>query len=451
MSSRTPPHNADAEASILGGIILRNEALNNIETLSAEDFYDPRHREVFTAMKSLENKSKPIDPVTIEEELQRTGKLSAVGGLAFLSELVQIVPTADNIFHYAEIVADHSVARRLIQVSSELAAKGFGEYGEIREYLDDAERQIFEVTQRRERGGPQPIKTILHQVIKSFDGRVNAAGGVTGVPSGFTDLDGMTAGMQPSDLVILAARPSMGKTALAMSIAQNAAIGHGYPCLVFSLEMSAMQLAERMLCSEARIDSSLLRRMQLQKQDLTNLTVAADNISKAPMLIDDTPAPTVGELRSRCRRWRANKELFAGKKLGLIVIDYLQLMRGQSQSKNGSREQEISEISRGLKALAKELACPIVALSQLNRTLEQRQDKRPILSDLRESGAIEQDADVIMFVYRDEYYNKEKCEKPGVAEVIIGKQRNGPIGTVELSFVGKYTRFENLSRRPDEY
>jgi replicative DNA helicase len=233
---------------------------------------------------------------------------------------------------------------------------------------------------------------------------------------------------------------------------QNAAIGSGFPVIVFSLEMSSPQLAERMLCSEARIDSSLLRRMQLQRQDMTNLTVAADNISRAPIMIDDTPAPTVSELRSRCRRWRANKELFKDRSTGLIIIDYLQLMRGQSSgNRNSNREQEISEISRGLKGLAKELGVPIVALSQLNRSLESRQDKRPILSDLRESGAIEQDADVIMFVYRDEYYNKEKCEKPGVAEVIIGKQRNGPIGTAELSFVGRYTRFENLSKRGDEY
>jgi replicative DNA helicase len=448
---RVPPHNLDAEASILGGIMLRNDALNNIESLTPDDFYDPRHREVFAAMRALEAKSRPIDPVTVEEELSQAGKLQAVGGLSFLSELVTLVPTADNIVHYAEIVRDKAVARRLITVASEVAARGFGEYGEVREYLDDTERQIFEVTQQKQRGGPQPINKVLHQVFKSFDARFASTGGVTGIPTGFTDLDAMTAGLQPSDLVILAARPSMGKTSLAMSIAQNAAIGAGFPCIVFSLEMSSMQLAERMLCSEARIDSSLLRRGQLQRQDMTNLTVAADAISKAPILIDDTPAPTVGELRSRCRRWRAQKEQFKDKNWGLIVIDYLQLMRGQSQNKNANREQEISEISRGLKALAKELNCPVIALSQLNRGVEQRQDKRPMLSDLRESGAIEQDADVITFVYRDEFYNKDKTEKPGISEIIIGKQRNGPIGTVELAFIGKYTRFENLSKRGDEY
>jgi replicative DNA helicase len=448
---RVPPHNADAEASVLGGVLLKNEALNLIEQLAPDDFYDPKHRLVFEAMKTLEQKSRPIDPVTLEEQLSQAGKLTAVGGLAFLSDLVSIVPTADNITHYAEIVRDKAVARRLITTASEIAAKGFGEYGEVRDYLDETERAIFEVTQKQREGGPTEIKKILHDVFKSFDARFAAAGGVTGVTSGFAEMDQMTAGLQPSDLIILAARPSMGKTALAMSIVQNAAISGGFPVIVFSLEMSSQQLAERMLCSEARIDSSLLRRGQLQRQDMTNLTVAADAIAKAPIMIDDTPAPTVNELRSRCRRWRSNRDLFKERAFGMVVVDYLQLMKGQSASRNANREQEISEISRGLKALAKELNCPVIALSQLNRGVEQRQDKRPMLSDLRESGAIEQDADVIMFIYRDEVYNKDKCEKPGVAEVIIGKQRNGPIGTVELAFVGKYTRFENLSRRPNEY
>jgi replicative DNA helicase len=451
MDRRVPPHNLDAEASVLGGVFLRNDALNHIETLGAEDFYDPRHREVFVAMKALETRSRAIDPVTVEEQLSQSGKLAAVGGLAFLSDLTRVVPSADNIGHYAEIVRDKAMARRLIMVASEIAAKGFGEYGDVKEFLDDAERQIFEVTQNTEGGGPAPVAEILKQVFKGFDARFRSEGGVTGVPTGFVDFDQMTAGLQPSDLVIVAARPSMGKTSFAMSIAQNAAIAFGYPVIVFSLEMSAMQLAERMLCSEARVDSALLRRGQLQRQDMSNLTAAANEISQAHMLLDDTPALTVGDVRARCRRWRANRELFAGKAFGLVVVDYLQLMRGQSHSRNANREQEISEISRGLKALAKELHCPVLALSQLNRGVEQRQDKRPLLSDLRESGAIEQDADVISFIYRDEVYNKDKTEKPGVAEIIIGKQRNGPIGAVELAFIGKYTRFENLSRRGDEY
>jgi replicative DNA helicase len=444
---RTPPHNLDAESSVLGGILLRNDALNRIETLAPEQFYDPKHREVFRAIKELEAKSRPIDPVTLAEQLEKNAKLVAVGGLAFLSDLLSIVPTADNVEHYAEIVRDKAVTREMITVASEVAAKGFGEYGEAKEYLDDAERAIFAVTQRTQQSGPRPIKAVLEDVWKSFDARFSAQGGVTGVPTGFGELDQMTAGLQPSDLVILAARPSMGKTSLAMSIAQNASITYGFPVIVFSLEMSSTQLAERMLCSEAHIDSTLLRRGQLQRQDMTNLTVAADAISKAPMLIDDTPAPTVNEVRSRCRRWRTQKELFGDKRFGLVVIDYLQLMKGQSAHKNSNREQEISEISRGLKALAKDIECPVIALSQLSRKCEERTDKRPMLSDLRESGAIEQDADVIMFIYRDEVYTKEKSERQGVAEVIVGKQRNGPIGSVDLTFLGKYTRFENISRR----
>ncbi len=450
MPARVPPHNLDAEASVLGGILLRNEALNQIDQLVPEDFYDPRHREVFGAMKALETRSRPIDPVTIEEQLAQGGKLQAVGGLSAISELTAVVPTADNITHYAEIVRDKAVARQLILVASEIAAKGLGDYGEAREYLDEAERAVFEVTQRRERTGPMPVMEILKKVFKSFDSRFSSAGGVTGVPTGFVDLDQLTAGLQPSDLIVLAARPSMGKTALALSMAQNAAIAFGYPILVFSLEMSSTQLAERMLCSEARIDSALLRRGQLHRQDMTNLTVAADAIAKAPMLIDDTPALTIGEVRARCRRWRANRELFGDQPFGLVVVDYLQLMKGQATSRNANREQEISEISRGLKALAKELHCPVVALSQLNRAVESRQDKRPMLSDLRESGAIEQDADVIAFIYRDEVYHKDTTDKPGVAEVILSKQRNGPIGHVELRFEGCYTRFENLSRREDD-
>ena len=446
MAERVPPSNVEAEAAVLGGVLLRNDALSDIDSLTADEFYDPRHREVFRAMKALEARARPIDPVTLEEQLQSGGKLGAIGGLPFLSSLVEGVPTADNIKHYAEIVRDKAVARGLITAASEIAAKGYADYGELREYLDESERRVFEVTQRQERGGPAPVMEILKQVFHSLDKRFASAGGVTGVPSGFMDLDQMLAGLQPSDLVILAARPSMGKTALAMSIAQNSAIAFGYPVIVFSLEMSSTQLAERMLCSEARIDSTLMRRGQLQRQDMTNLTVAADAIAKSPMLIDDTPALTVGEVRARCRRWRANRDLFGDKPFGLVVVDYLQLMKGQVSFKNANREQEISDISRGLKSLAKELRCPVLALSQLNRGVEQRADKRPMLSDLRESGAIEQDADVIMFIYRDEVYNKDKCDKPGVAEVIIGKQRNGPIGTVELAFIGKHTRFENRLR-----
>ncbi len=448
---RVLPHNLDAEASILGGILLKNEALSEIDQLQPEDFYDPKHREVFAAMRELEAKSRPIDPITLEEELKRTGKLAAVGGLGFLSELLGRVPTADNIKHHANIVRDKSLALRLIQAASGIAAKGFGDYGEVHEYLDESERAIFQLAQIHDRGGPRPVTQLLKEVFRSFDERFKSDGGVTGVPTGFVDFDQMTAGLQPSDLVIIAARPSMGKTSLALSMAQNAAITFGFPVIAFSLEMGSSQLVERMLCSEARIDSSLLRRGHgLQRQDMVNLTVAADAISKAPMMIDDTPALTVNEVRSRCRRWRANSELFRGKPFGLIVVDYLQLMKGQATNKNANREQEISEISRGLKALAKDVKCPVVALSQLNRAVDSRTDKRPLMSDLRESGAIEQDADVISFIYRDEVYNKDSQEK-GVAEIIISKQRNGPIGVCKLKFEGRYTRFDNLEQRRDEY
>ncbi len=451
---RVPPHNIDAEASILGAVLLKNEALNEIDSLTADDFYDPKHREVFGAMRALEARSRAIDPITLEEELQNSGKLAAIGGLAFLSDLVSVVPTADNVRYYATIVRDKALARRLILTASEIAAKGFAEYGEVHEYLDEAERSIFQLTQSNDRGGPRPVTVLLKEVFKSFDERFKSDGGITGVPTGFVELDQITAGLQPSDLFIMAARPSMGKTSLALSIAQNASIAFGYPVIVFSLEMGAAQLVERMLCSEARIDSSMLRRGQgLQRQDMINLTVAADAISKAPILIDDTPAMTVNEVRSRCRRWRASNDLFKDKPFGMIVVDYLQLMKGQAANKNANREQEISEISRGLKALAKELNVPVVALSQLSRAPEQRtgDNKRPQLSDLRESGAIEQDADLVMFIYRQEMYDgptdKDGNSIEGRAEIIIGKQRNGPTGIVNLHFHKAYTRFENYSPR----
>ncbi len=381
---RVLPHNTDVEASILGGILLRNEVLLQLETLEIDDFYDHKHKVVFEAVRNLEASARPIDVVTLENEVEKKGKLDAIGGIAFLSELALRVPTVDNVLAYADIVRDHSQARKLILASSEIVEKGYEDNLEVRDYLDDAEAKIFEVTQRKDKSGPEPIKSLVKKVFSSLDERFKAEGGITGVPTGFTDLDLRTAGLQPTELIILAARPAMGKTSFAMSLAQNAATSAGWPCLVFSLEMSSTQLAERMLCSEARVDSSALRRGQLQRQDMTNLTYAAATLSKAPILIDDTPALSLREVRARARRFRSNKELFAGKKCGLILIDYLQLMRGSPQAAKASREQEISEISRGLKSLAKEIDCPVLALSQLNRSLEQRTDKRPQLSDLRE-------------------------------------------------------------------
>ena len=451
MSRRVLPHNLDAEASILGGILLRNDVLTQLDTLEVEDFYDHKHKVVFQAIRNLEAAARPIDVVTLENEIAKSGKLEAIGGVAFLGELTLRVPTADNVLAYAEIVTDKHHARKLMLAAGEISEKGYDDDLEVRDYLDDAEAKIFEVTQRRDKSGPEPLKALVKKVFSSLDERFKAEGGITGVPTGFADLDLRTAGLQPTELVILAARPAMGKTSFAMSVAQNAATvaaAGAWPCLVFSLEMSSTQLAERMLCSEARVDSSALRRGQLQRQDMTNLTYAAAALSKAPILIDDTPALSLRELRARARRFRSNRELFGDKKFGLIVIDYLQLMRGSPQAAKASREQEISEISRGLKALAKELHCPVLALSQLNRSLEQRTDKRPQLSDLRESGAIEQDADVILFIYRDVVYNKD-TENPHIAEIIIGKNRHGPTGTVDTHFEGRFTRFENLSQRGD--
>src|SRR3954471_8082950 len=446
---RVLPHNLDAEASILGGAILRNDVLLHLESLESGDFYDPRHKVIWDAIRNLEATARPIDVVTLENEIEKVGKLEAIGGISFLGELALRVPTAENVVAYTEIVRDHSQARKLILAAGDIVEMGFEDSLEVRDYLDDAEAKIFEVTQRKDKSGPEPVKSLVKKVFSSLDERFKSEGGITGVPTGFADLDAKTAGLQPTELIILAARPAMGKTSFAMSLAQNAATGENrWPCLVFSLEMSSTQLAERMLCSEARVDSSALRRGQLQRQDMTNLTYAAAALSKAPILIDDTPAISLRELRARARRFRSNKELFGDRKFGLIIIDYLQLMRGSPQAAKASREQEISEISRGLKALAKELSCPVLALSQLNRSLEQRTDKRPQLSDLRESGAIEQDADVILFIYRGVVYNKE-AENPNLAEVIIGKNRHGATGTIETHFEGRYTRFENLSQRSD--
>src|SRR5690349_3553740 len=364
---RVLPHNVEAEASILGGIILRNDVLSQLDTIEVEDFYDNRHKVVFQAIRNLEATARPIDVVTLENEIAKAGKLEAIGGVAFLGELTLRVPTADNVVAYAEIVTDKHQARKLMLAAGEIQDKGYEDGLEVRDYLDEAEAKIFEVTQRRDKAGPEPLKSLVKKVFGSLDERFKSADGITGVPTGFTDLDTRTAGLQPTELIILAARPAMGKTSFALSLAQNAAVGGGWPCLVFSLEMSSTQLAERMLCSEARVDSSALRRGQLQRQDMTNLTYAANTLSKAPIMIDDTPALSMRELRSRARRFRSTKELFDGphgkKKTGLILIDYLQLMRGSSQAAKGSREQEISEISRGLKSLAKELQCPVVALS----------------------------------------------------------------------------------------
>jgi replicative DNA helicase len=448
MSRRVLPHNLDAEASILGGILLRNDVLSQLDTLEVEDFYDHKHKVVFQAIRNLEATARPIDIVTLENEIAKAGKLEAIGGVAFLGELTLRVPTADNVLAYAEIVTDKHQARKLMLAAGEISEKGYDDNLEVRDYLDDAEAKIFEVTQRRDKTGPEPLKGLVKKVFSSLDERFKAKGGITGVPTGFADLDVHTASLQPTELVILAARPAMGKTSFAMSLAEPAP-PQGWPCSGV-LARDVVDPARQTMLRSGGVDSSAARRPP-QRQDMTNLTYAAASAVKAPILIDAGARRLLRELRARARRFRANKELFGDRKFGLIIIDYLQLMRGSPQAAKASREQEISEISRGLKALAKELHCPVLALSQLNRSLEQRTDKRPQLSDLRESGAIEQDADVILFIYRDVIYNKD-TENPNIAEIIVGKNRHGPTGMVETHFEGRYTRFENVSQRsaPDE-
>ncbi len=433
---RVPPQDTEAERSVLGAMLLDPTALNEIASLlEPEDFYRPTHGYVFEAILALFERNEPIDEVTIRAQLATDGKLEAVGGSAFLAGLTDSVPTAANIVYYATIVRNHSVARRLINAATEIAGNVYEGGAAIEILLDEAETKIFEVTSARDNRSFAPIKEVVKDAFKLIEKRYEKKQAITGVPTGFADFDKMTAGLQPSDLIILAGRPSMGKTAIALNMAQHAAIREKTPVAFFSLEMSRESLVMRMLCSEGRIDSQRLRGGFLKDSDWPKLAKAAGELADAQVYIDDSGSLTVLEMRAKARR------LMAEKGLGLVVVDYLQLMHGRAES----REREISEISRGLKALAKELAVPVMALSQLNRSLESRTDKRPMLSDLRESGAIEQDADVISFVYRDEYYNPDSDAK-GEAELIVGKQRNGPTGVVHLKFFTEFTRFENLSR-----
>ena len=446
---RLLPHSLDAERSVVGGVLMQPKAFHQLADLvEAQDFYHPAHAAIYQAMVDLDAASKPIDQITVAEQMRASdslGKLRAFNGEAYFSELTSAVVTVENIAYHARHIRSKATARRLIEAAQEIAAKGYGEYGDAEEYIDEAERAIFEIAQRSQRTTYDPVKRILTGTIKSLESRYERKQAITGVPSGYHKLDAMTAGFQPSELVIIAARPSMGKTALVMNTAQNAAIEFKIPVLVFSLEMSKESLIERLLCCESRVDSSRLRAGFLDSRDWINITKGASRISEAPIWIDDSGAPTLLEIRAKCRRWRSDASIFkAPGQLGMVVIDYLQLIHGRPAGREHSREREISEISRGLKALAKELRVPIVALSQLNRGVESRTEKRPQLSDLRESGAIEQDADVIAFIYRDEVYNKESPDK-GTAEIIVGKQRNGPTGTIRLAFLNQYTRFENLA------
>ena len=447
---RILPHSFDAEESVLGGVLFYGKALTYVaDILTPADFYDGKHEAIYAAMVELDQKSRPIDLITVAEQMRQTGslsKLAAVGSEAYLAELANKIGTTENIAQHARIIRGKSTARRLILEASKIVDTGYGDTLEVDDYIDQAQQAMFDVANRSNRQSYEPVRRILHTAIKALEQRYARKQAVTGVPTGYVQFDDMTAGFQPGDLVIIAARPSMGKTAFAMSCVQNAALDHKVPSLVFSLEMSKESLIERVLCSEGRVESQKLRAGFLESRDWIHITKAASRIAEAPLWIDDGGSPSLMEIRAKCRRWRSDPTVFKDgiDQIGLIMIDYLQLVHGSPQGREQSREREISEISRGLKALAKELRVPVVALSQLNRSVESRADKRPMASDLRESGAIEQDADVICFIYRDEFYNRDSPDK-GVAEIIIGKQRNGPTGTARLSFLNQYTRFENLA------
>jgi len=440
-SLRIPPHSIEAEQSVLGGLLLDNAAWDRIaDFLRSDDFYRYDHRIIFQHIAKLISDSKPADVITVYESLSNIGKAEEAGGLSYLNALAQNTPSAANIRRYAEIVRDRGVLRKLITISDDISGQAFSPQGkDVKQILDEAESKIFAIAEEGARGtqGFQDIQPLLTQVVERIDELYNRdnQSDITGVPTGFIDLDRMTSGLQPGDLVIVAGRPSMGKTAFSVNIGENVAIESGLPVAVFSMEMGGVQLAMRMLGSVGRLDQHRLRTGRLADEDWPRLTHAIQKMNDAQLYIDETPALSAIELRARARRLARQ----CGK-LGLIIIDYLQLMSASSAGEN--RATEISEISRSLKALAKELDCPVIALSQLNRSLEQRPNKRPVMSDLRESGAIEQDADLILFIYRDEVYNPDSQDK-GTAEIIIGKQRNGPIGSVRLTFAGQFTKFEN--------
>lgn len=439
---KVPPQNVDAEESVLGGILIDATALDRvIEVMGEADFYRESHRKIFRAMLGLSERGEPIDLITLNDSLRGRDELQAVGGATYLAELVDRVPSAANIATYARLVREKAVMRSLISVSNEISERCYDGQEDIETFLDEAERLIFDVSEQRVRPAFTKVGDMIMDTIKTVEQLYERKELVTGVATGFLDLDRMTAGLQPADLIIIGARPSMGKTSFALNIAQHVALHHQVAVGVYSLEMSRDQLVLRMLCSEARVDLSKVRTGYLGERDFPRLALAAGRLAEAPIFIDDTPAHNVLEMRAKSRRLKREANV------GLIVVDYLQLMRGLTAEEN--RNQELSEISRSLKALAKELNVPIVALSQLNRQVEQRADKRPVMSDIRESGSIEQDADVIMFIYRDEMY-KVDSQDEGVAEVLISKQRNGPTGTVRLAFRREYTRFENLVEDMEE-
>ncbi|KPU42897.1 replicative DNA helicase [Oxobacter pfennigii] len=435
---KIPPNNMEAEQSVIGAMLLDKNAISSAaEILRGEDFYKEAHGRIFDTIIELYNRDEPVDLVTLVESLRTKGILDAIGGLTYLSNLAASVPTTANIKYYAKIVEEKSTLRNLIKTSSELMDKCYSENDEVPAILESAEKAIFDISQKAMEHDFEPISKVLERSFDNIEKLYKSKGELTGVPTGFVDLDRKTSGMQKGDMILVAARPSMGKTAFAINIGQYAATRHPYSVAIFSLEMSKEQLVQRMLCSEANIDMLKLRTGNLEDEDWAKLARSAGPLASAKIFIDDSPGISITEMRSKCRRLKIEHGL------DLIIIDYLQLMQGKGKTEN--RQQEVSEISRSLKALAKEMESPVIALSQLSRAPEARADHRPMLSDLRESGSIEQDADVVCFLYRDEYYNKE-TDKKNIAEVIIAKQRNGPTGTVELFFNGQYTKFSSLDR-----
>ncbi len=436
---KVPPHNLEAEQSVLGALMLDSGTASTVfEILQPEDFYRDSHRLIFAAIRDLFEKGDPIDLVAVAEMLSRQDKLIQVGGISTIADIAKGVPSSASVEYYARVVAEKSLLRQLIKTTSQIAERGYEPGEEVQALLSDAEKMILELSQRRTRDGFSSIRTILLETFEKIEYLYANKGKLTGIPTFFSQLDRLTSGWQASDLVIIAARPSMGKTALVLNMAQNASVRAQIPVAVFSLEMSKEQLVQRMLCSEAMVDQQRVRTGELLDTDWPKLTRAVGPLSDAPIFIDDTVGISLTELRSKARRLKVESDL------GMIIIDYLQLMTLGRKAE--SRQQEVAQISRGLKGIARELKVPVVALSQLNRGVEQRQDKRPIMSDLLESGAIEADADVISFIYRDEYYHPES-EKKGIAEIIVAKHRNGPVGTVELGYLKEFTKFVNLDRQ----
>ncbi|ARF68360.1 replicative DNA helicase [Paenibacillus larvae subsp. pulvifaciens] len=442
LMDRVPPQNIEAEQAVLGAILLDSDALvTAMERVSSDDFYRGSHQRIFEAMIELAQEDEPVDLITLTARLQNKQELEEAGGVTYLSELANAVPTAANVDYYAQIVEEKSMLRRLIRTATQIVSNGYASSEDVGLMLNDAEQRILEISQRRSSSGFVSIRDVLMEVFERVEFLYSHKGGTTGIPSGFHDLDKMTSGFQRSDLIIVAARPSVGKTAFALNIAQNVGVRAKETVAIFSLEMGAAQLVQRMVCAESNVDAQRMRTGFLESDDWEKLTMAIGALSEANIYIDDSPGITVADIRAKCRRLKQEKGL------GMILIDYLQLISGRGKGDN--RQQEVSEISRTLKQIARELDAPVIALSQLSRGVEQRQDKRPMMSDLRESGSIEQDADIVAFLYRDDYYDKE-TEKKNIIEIIIAKQRNGPVGTVELAFLKNYNKFVSLDRTHQE-